>query len=368
MADTKARNVGSALPLDQLKSEAGNLVGALTGRALSSALGRINGSVGRLREYAENGGGPGLKAAITGASEMAQGKSRGRAALSAGAGAVKEAAGGLVGKGGKSGGGGAGNTQKVTNIVESIDIGAPIRLVYDQWTQFTDFPSFMKKVEKVEQEEQEKLNWQAQIFLSHRNWEATIQEQVPDRRIVWTSKGQKGHVDGAVTFHELDPEMTRVLVVLEYWPQGFFEQTANMWRAQGRRVRLELKHFGRHVMTNAVLHPDDIEGWRGVIKDGEVVKDHQSAVREEREDSAGEPDDEYAEEDADHAEGEAGYDDSDYDEDETDEDETDEAETDEAETDEAETDEDYSDEYEADEDEDEDAEPVRAGSRRASRR
>jgi uncharacterized membrane protein len=346
MADKKTRNAGSALPLDHLKSEAGNLLGALSGRAMNSVLGRIEGSVGRLQEYADNGGGPGLKAALTGANELAQGNSRGRAALGAGASAVKEAAGGLLGKGGSNGGGGAGKSLKVTNIVESIDIGAPIRLVYDQWTQFADFPSFMKKVEKVDQESEEKLTWQAQIFMSHRSWEATIQEQIPDRRIIWTSEGQKGHVDGAVTFHELEPEMTRVLVVLEYWPQGFFEQTANMWRAQGRRVRLELKHFRRHVTTNAILHPDEIEGWRGIIQDGEVVKDHETAIREENGDGADESDDQYSEADTEDAEDEADYDDSDYDEDETDEDYYDEDEADEA-------------EY---------AEPVRAGSPSSARR
>src|SRR6185437_11392088 len=100
----------------------------------------------------------------------------------------------------------------------------------------------------------------------------SITEQVPDQRIVWKSQGEKGHVDGAVTFHELAPELTRVLVVLEYHPGGVVESTGNLWRAQGRRVRLELKHFRRHVMTQVILHPDEIEGWRGEIRDGEVVQ------------------------------------------------------------------------------------------------
>ena len=320
MTDKAASNASSGSPIDRLKSEAGDLASALAGRALGSVRGRIEESVGRLHEYAENGGGPGLKAALTGADRLAEGNSRGSAAVSAGASAVKGVAGGLVGKGGGSGGGAKG--LKVTNIVESIDVGAPIRLVYDQWTHFAEFPSFMKKVEKVEQESEEKLNWQAQIFLSHRSWEATVQEQIPDRRIIWTSKGQKGHVDGAITFHELGPEMTRVLVVLEYWPQGFFEQTVNMWRAQGRRVRLELKHFTRHVMTQAVLHPDEIEGWRGVIEDGEVVKDHQTTLEEER----NQPDDQDEQRPRDDASGEFEDDeygdDGEYDEDE-DEDEND---------------------------------------------
>jgi hypothetical protein len=69
--------------------------------------------------------------------------------------------------------------------------------------------------------------------------------------------------------------------VLEYHPQGFFEHTGNLWRAQGRRARLELKHFRRHLMTNAILHPEEIEGWRGVIEDGEVVQDAEAARAEE---------------------------------------------------------------------------------------
>jgi len=151
-------------------------------------------------------------------------------------------------------------------------VGVPIDLAYDLWTRFTEFPTFMKKVERVEQVSDEKLEWKAQILWSHRTWEAEIVEQVPDERIVWQSKGAKGHVDGAVTFHELAPDLTRILVVLEYHPQGLFEHTGNLWRAQGRRARLELKHFRRHVMTNALLHPDEVEGWRGEIHDGEVTE------------------------------------------------------------------------------------------------
>ena len=52
--------------------------------------------------------------------------------------------------GGGGGGGGGGKKLKFTNIVETIDVGVPLRLAYDQWTQFDDFPTFMKKVESVD--------------------------------------------------------------------------------------------------------------------------------------------------------------------------------------------------------------------------
>ena len=84
------------------------------------------------------------------------------------------------------------NHFKATNIIESIDVGVPVWLAYNQWTQFKDFPSFMKKVEDVDQQADEKVTWKAQVFWSHRNWESTIIEQVPDERIVWRSKGDKG--------------------------------------------------------------------------------------------------------------------------------------------------------------------------------
>ncbi|TDD80107.1 SRPBCC family protein [Actinomadura darangshiensis] len=199
-------------------------------------------------------------------------------------GRLKDTVGGLV-KG--KGGGGGGKKVKVTNIVEHTDVGAPRRLVYDQWTQFQEYPSFMKKVVSVDQADDTKLNWKAKIFWSARTWEATIVEQVPDEHIVWRSKGAKGHVDGTVSFHKLSPNLTRVLVVLEYHPQGLFERTGNMWRAQGRRARLELKHFRRYVMTNSLTRADEIEGWRGEIRDSEVVLTQEDALKEEEEEKAG---------------------------------------------------------------------------------
>nr|WP_307849615.1 SRPBCC family protein [Qaidamihabitans albus] len=248
----KARKATGTDSADQLKDAVQQLVTTMAGRAASTVTGKVEATAGRLNDYASGGGdGGGLLSAVTGAG------------LSRIGGKLREAVG--------AGGGGKGGKLRVTNIVEAIDVGAPVDVTYDQWTRFTDFPSFMKKVENVEQVSDEKLVWKAQVFWSHRSWEATILDQVPGERIVWRSRGDKGHVDGAVTFHELAPQLTRVVLVLEYHPQGLFERTGNLWRAQGRRARLELKHFQRHVMTHSVLHPDEVEGWRGEIQDGEVV-------------------------------------------------------------------------------------------------
>jgi uncharacterized membrane protein len=244
---------------------AGGVVAALSARRLGR---RVLHRVERRLERETRGlvakaeqAGPLGKAAVAGIAALRDGKSPFRALWSFGWTALKETLARIFGRG----------RGKPTNIVEQIDVGAPRRLVYDRWTRFQDYPSFMKKVVSVDQASDEKLTWKAKIFWSSRTWESTITEQVPDEHIVWRSKGPKGHVDGAVSFHELTPDLTRVLLVLEYHPAGLFERTGNLWRAQGRRARLELKHFRRHVMTQALTSPDEVEGWRGEIRDGETV-------------------------------------------------------------------------------------------------
>lgn len=271
--ESRQSNPGGAKSALQESLE--NLAGTFAQRAVSSASHRLDGASERLMDYAQNGGGSGLLAAVTGIDKLASGSSPLKAAMSAGLSGAKETVKGTLANvkdsilGGK--GKGAGKKLKLTNIIEDIDVGAPLDLVYRQWTEYAQFPRFMKKVEQADQTADEKVQWKAQVFWSHRSWEATIVEQVPFDHIVWRSKGAKGHVDGAVSFHELAPNLTRIIVVLEYHPKGLFERTGNMWRAQGRRARLELKHFRRHVMTQTVLHPDDVEGWLGEIRDSKVV-------------------------------------------------------------------------------------------------
>ena len=179
---------------------------------------------------------------------------------------------------GAFGGGGKAGSVKVTNIVEVIDVGKPVRTVYDRWTQLEEFSSFTKGVQSVSQSDEVESDWKAKIAFSNRSWKATVQEQVPDERIVWNSEGGKGTTRGAVSFHELTPDLTRVVAVVEYYPSGFFEKTGNIWRAQGRRLRLDLKHFMRY----ATLSDDEeLEGWRGEIRDGEVVRSPEEGLEDD---------------------------------------------------------------------------------------
>ncbi|MBA2947414.1 SRPBCC family protein [Streptomyces himalayensis] len=244
------------LPTERLIQETQNLLAALGSRALSKVTEAAGGRVSLGKAVLK----PILKAGLHQATEK-----------------VKHAI-----PGGKPDGGEK-SKLKAVNIVEEVDVGVPVSVAYNQWTQFEEFPSFMKKVEVVEQTSDTELDWKAKIFLSTREWHSEILEQVPDKRIVWRSDAVKGYVDGAVTFHELAPDLTKVLLVLQYHPKGLFELSGNLWRAQGRRARLELKHYRRHLMTEALLHPEKVEGWRGEVHGGKVVRRGEEQPEEEAE-------------------------------------------------------------------------------------
>ncbi|MFG2632209.1 SRPBCC family protein [Streptomyces sp. NPDC048473] len=278
---------------DRLREEASNFLSAQVERLAEKAGDKLTDVTGQLTDVAESGSLPAI------GSRILQGDSPLKAFVGEKAkgvkdkvvGKVKEAFGGGKGKRKSSGG-------KVMNIIEVLDVGVPLRVAYDHWTQYDQFSSFAKGVRDVSKSDEMSSDWKVKVGPSSRSFKATVQEQIPDDRIVWTSEGAKGTTRGAVSFHELAPSLTRIVLVAEYYPSGFFEKTGNLWRAQGRRMRLDFKHFQRYVS----LAQEEPEGWRGEIRDGEVVVSHEDAMEEEaaeQEDAQGEgaEDEDYEDED-----------------------------------------------------------------------
>ncbi|WP_327701267.1 SRPBCC family protein [Streptomyces decoyicus] len=264
---------------DQLKEELQHYLQARAEHAVTQLGHKLGESVGKL---AEPGQGPGglVSSLAKGGKALGEGKSPQQAALTVGAShlkdTVKDKVKSLFGKGRKGGGG----KSKSVTIVEDIDVGVPVREAYDQWTQFQEFSTFAKGVVSVEKSDDTTSNWKVKVAKSTRSWRANVTEQVPDERITWTTEGAKGTVKGVVTFHRLTDNLTRVLLVLEYFPKGLFEKTGNIWRAQGRRARLDLKLYRKFIM----MRGEATDGWRGEIQDGEVVVEHDDAVAAEEED------------------------------------------------------------------------------------
>ncbi|MFF8593670.1 SRPBCC family protein [Streptomyces sp. NPDC015220] len=282
---------------DRLKAEAQEYLSAQAERLLAGFGRKLGQTTGKLNDIAE-GNSPGFaKLALDTGRKLAEGKGPVRTALEVGASHAKDSVMGAL----KNIGGGKGRRKtrggnKPTVIIESVDVGVPLRTAYDQWTQYQDFSTFAKGVKSASRADDTTSDWQAKIWWSNRSWKAKTNEQIPDYRIQWTSEGAKGTTRGVVSFHRLEDNLTRVLLVIEYYPSGLFEKTGNIWRAQGRRVRLDLKHFARYI----TLKGEAEDSWRGEIRDGEVVRSHEDAVAEEEraeeQEEAEEPEEEQPEE------------------------------------------------------------------------
>ncbi|MGE7437648.1 SRPBCC family protein [Kitasatospora sp. NPDC001175] len=334
MARTEQQEPPEVSGVDRLRGEAVKFLGAQMEHLVEKAGNKVKDLTGQLTDVADSGG---VLPKVGG--RVLQGESPPKAFVAEKAKSVKDK---VVDKlKGVFGGGKAGRKagKKVMNMVEVLDIGLPVRTVYDHWTQYQDFSGFAKGVQDVSQVDEVTTDWKVKVGPSKRGFKATVQEQVPDERIVWTSQGAKGSTRGAVSFHELTPTLTRVVLAVEYYPSGLFEKTGNIWRAQGRRLRLDFKNFQRHVS----LSNDEAKGWRGEIRDGEVVRTHEEAMEEEEADQNEQPDDEYDED-----EPEDEYDDGDEEAEDEEEEEYDDG----GEEADEEEEEEYDDGGEADEEED----------------
>ncbi|MCK8679539.1 SRPBCC family protein [Streptomyces lichenis] len=359
---------------DRLKDELRQYLEAKAGRAVGSLGGRLGEATRRLGDPGSSLGNV-AGALGKGGQALAEGKSPQRAVAGAAFShvkdTVKDKVSGLFG-GGKGGKSGKGETRgKSVVVIEDVDVGVPVRQAYDQWTQFQQFGRFAKGVVNVEQSDDTTSQWQVKVAKSNRNWKASVLEQVPDERIVWSSEGAKGTTKGAVTFHALGDNLTKVLLVLEYFPKGLFEKTGNIWRAQGRRARLDLKLYRKFV----TMQSEPAEGWRGEIRDGEVVRSHEDAEAEENEDNEEHEDNESTGEesgadepdtDEDREDDDEPYEDEEYEDEDEPEPEDEEAEYEDEDQDEDEEEDDYGEdepEYEDDEEEEDRAPRRRAGRR-----
>ncbi|MGV9422858.1 SRPBCC family protein [Streptomyces sp. NPDC003656] len=278
--------------LDMLRDELVDYLGAQAEHLVGKTGDRLSDLTEQLLDSADNGG------FLTGVGgRLLQGESPLKAIVSEKAGNIKD---NLLGKAkdvfGKGKGKGKSGTTKVMNMIEVLDVGVPLRKAYDHWTEYGEFSGFTKGVRSVSQHGEVDSDWKVKVGPSTRGWKATVETQIPDDRIVWNSEGAKGTTHGCVSFHELAPSLTRIVLVVEYYPSGFFEKTGNIWRAQGRRLRLDFKNFQRYV----TFTDKDVEGWRGEIRDGEVVRTHEEAMEEEEQEEPeeGEEEEEYEDEES----------------------------------------------------------------------
>jgi uncharacterized membrane protein len=159
-------------------------------------------------------------------------------------------------------------------IQQSMDVGAPIQRVYNHWTEYEEYPRFMHRVDGVERPDETHVAFTEKVWGFSRRFEAEIVEQYPDERIVWRSVDGLSHT-GIVTFHELSPNLTRILVSVDFKPEGLFEKLGRGARFSKRAIRADMHRFKAWIEMPKDEEEEEEEesvGWRGVIEDGEVVQ------------------------------------------------------------------------------------------------
>ena len=151
----------------------------------------------------------------------------------------------------------------MSTIEESIDVNAPARKVYNQWTQFEEFPRFMVGVLEIRQLDDKRLHWRTNIGGKEKDFIAEITEQLPDKRIAWRSRSGASHV-GVVTFHALNDWQTRIMIQMEYEPEGIIENAGDALGFTTRRIENDLERFKEFIEARG----SETGAWRGRIERG----------------------------------------------------------------------------------------------------
>lgn len=171
-----------------------------------------------------------------------------------------ETEGGVVGrllaknldKSGGDGGSGGKSTRRLP-IQRWTDVAVPVEAAYKAFTDFDSYPMFMHRVLRVEKAGRNKVKFEEKIWFSRRQWEAQITERRANDRIVWKTTSGMSH-RGIVSFHKLDPKLTRVMVDMEFEPSGMIEKMASGLRFVKRAVQADLARF------KAYVEMDDAKG------------------------------------------------------------------------------------------------------------
>jgi uncharacterized membrane protein len=144
---------------------------------------------------------------------------------------------------------------------EGIEVSVPVRTAYNQWTLFEEFPKFMEGVESVTQVTDTRNHWVADIGGVRREFDTEITEQVPDQRIAWRSVDGPDQA-GVVTFHRLDDDRCRIMLQLEFDPEGLLEQIGDKLGFVRARVAGDMERFKEFIEAQGA----EEGGWRGEVR------------------------------------------------------------------------------------------------------
>ena len=150
----------------------------------------------------------------------------------------------------------------MATVTKSIDVHVPISQAYNQWTQFETFPNFMGGVEEIKQLDDRNLHWKVSVGGQHREFDAEITEQHPEERIAWTSTTGEAKHAGVVTFHRLDENKTRVMIQIDWEPEGLVEKAGAAIGIDDHQVKADAKRFKEFIESRGT----ETGAWRGDVE------------------------------------------------------------------------------------------------------
>ncbi|WP_333778831.1 SRPBCC family protein [Streptomyces sp. IBSBF 3136] len=150
----------------------------------------------------------------------------------------------------------------MSQVEESVRVDVPVHTAYNQWTQFETFPRFMEGVERIEQRTDTLTHWVTNVGGVRREFDAAITEQRPDERVAWTTVDGEARQAGVVTFHRIDDSTTKVMLQLEFEPEGLAENVGDKLGLVKRRVSGDLRRFKDFIEQRG---GQETGAWRGEV-------------------------------------------------------------------------------------------------------
>ncbi len=101
----------------------------------------------------------------------------------------------------------------------------------------------MDGVERIEQRTDTMTHWVTKIGGSHQGVRGGDHRADPDEHVAWSTVGGEVKQAGVVTFHRLDETKTKVMLQLDYDPDGFAENDGDKLSLVKRQITGDLKRF-----------------------------------------------------------------------------------------------------------------------------
>ncbi len=130
------------------------------------------------------------------------------------------------------------------NIDTEIDVAVSDDQAYRLWSDFSAFPTYFHSVKAVAPSVQSpgQMHWVVEILGIEREFDVSVTEDIPGRRIAWSTSSGAEH-SGVVTFHHLSDDSCRVKLQMDFNPEGLLEQLADKSQMARLAADYELGEF-----------------------------------------------------------------------------------------------------------------------------